>query len=143
MGGSTTLSADTVSALTSGYHLAWGISLGLAIAGIILAVVLLRPDTAPQEEGAGRGREAIGGQGVEPGVQAGHGGGAIQDVPGPPEHLVKQRLPGKAFHQQKRPPEQATRGFQVSRLSNGEAQPPQVILDGEVVPGAAAVPLLS
>jgi EmrB/QacA subfamily drug resistance transporter len=44
---------STASALTSGYHLAWGISLGLAIAGILLAVVLLRPETALQEEEAG------------------------------------------------------------------------------------------
>jgi MFS family permease len=46
---------STASALTSGYHLAWGISLGLAVAGILLAVVLLRPETAPQEEEAGLG----------------------------------------------------------------------------------------
>jgi hypothetical protein len=46
---------STASALTSGYHLAWGISLGLAIAGILLAVVLLRPETAPQKEAAGPG----------------------------------------------------------------------------------------
>jgi EmrB/QacA subfamily drug resistance transporter len=46
---------STASALTSGYHLAWGIGLGLAIAGILLAVVLLRPETAPQEEEAGPG----------------------------------------------------------------------------------------
>jgi MFS family permease len=46
---------STASALTSGYHLAWGIGLGLAIAGILLAVVLLRPETAPQQEAAGPG----------------------------------------------------------------------------------------
>jgi MFS family permease len=45
----------TASALTSGYHLAWGIGLGLAIAGVLLAVVLLRPETAPQEEETGPG----------------------------------------------------------------------------------------
>jgi fucose permease len=43
------------SALTGGYHLAWGIGLCLAIAGILLAVVLLRPESAPQEEKAGLG----------------------------------------------------------------------------------------
>jgi MFS family permease len=46
---------STASALLGGYHLAWAIGLGLAIAGILLAVVLLRPQAAPQEEEAGLG----------------------------------------------------------------------------------------
>jgi EmrB/QacA subfamily drug resistance transporter len=46
---------STAEALTGGYHLAWAIGLGLAIAGILLALVLLRPEAAPQEEEAGLG----------------------------------------------------------------------------------------
>jgi hypothetical protein len=46
---------STASALLGGYHLAWAIGLGLAIAGILLAVVLLRPQSAPQEQEAGLG----------------------------------------------------------------------------------------
>jgi EmrB/QacA subfamily drug resistance transporter len=41
---------STAEALTGGYHLAWAIGLGLAIAGILLALLLLRPEAAPQEE---------------------------------------------------------------------------------------------
>jgi MFS family permease len=40
----------TAAALSSGYHLAWAIGAGLAIASIVLAVTLLKSDLAPPTE---------------------------------------------------------------------------------------------
>ena len=48
---------STASALTGGYHLAFAIGAGMVIAGIVLAVTLLRPQAKPVEEHAEPGLE--------------------------------------------------------------------------------------
>ncbi len=46
---------ETAAALTSGYHLAFVIGTALALAAVVVAVRVLRPDEAPAEEPAARG----------------------------------------------------------------------------------------
>jgi EmrB/QacA subfamily drug resistance transporter len=48
---------STASALTGGYHLAFAIGAGMVVAGIVLAVTLLRPQAKPVEEHAEPGLE--------------------------------------------------------------------------------------
>jgi len=51
---------STVAALSGGYHLAWAIGAGLAIASVVLAATLLKSETTVNSEGAVEEEEACG-----------------------------------------------------------------------------------